>query len=274
MILNMMELFDYTFFRYVLVAALLAGVLCACVGTYVVTRRMSLVSGGIAHSSLGGVGVGAWLGFSPVAGAAVFALLSGFIIRWLSRRRGVREDSAIAMVWTFGMSVGIITSYLAPSFLPELPSFLFGNILTITFSDILVLLVLTVMTVAFFALFLPQIIAVAFDYDFAVSQHIRAGLIDAVMTALVALTVVACLKVVGIIMVIAMLSVPQVTANIFSCSFRGMVLLSALISIFNCMLGFVISYLLDVPCGASIILVSVFIYVLSKAIMGAVLALK
>jgi zinc transport system permease protein len=172
------------------------------------------------------------------------------------------------------MSVGIITSYLAPSFLPELPSFLFGNILTITFSDILVLLVLTVMTVAFFALFLPQIIAVAFDYDFAVSQHIRAGLIDAVMTALVALTVVACLKVVGIIMVIAMLSVPQVTANIFSCSFRGMVLLSALISIFNCMLGFVISYLLDVPCGASIILVSVFIYVLSKAIMGTVLALK
>ena len=253
MILNMTELFDYTFFRYALVAALLAGVLCACVGTYVVTRRMSLVSGGIAHSSLGGVGVGAWLGFSPVAGAAVFALLSGFIIRWLSRRRGVREDSAIAMVWTFGMSVGIITSYLAPSFLPELPSFLFGNILTITFS---------------------QIIAVAFDYDFAVSQHIRAGLIDAVMTALVALTVVACLKVVGIIMVIAMLSVPQVTANIFSCSFRGMVLLSALISIFNCMLGFVISYLLDVPCGASIILVSVFIYVLSKAIMGAVLALK
>ena len=266
----MTELFDYTFFRYALVAALLAGVLCACVGTYVVTRRMSLVSGGIAHSSLGGVGVGAWLGFSPVAGAAVFALLSGFIIRWLSRRRGVREDSAIAMVWTFGMSVGIITSYLAPSFLPELPSFLFGNILTITFSDILVLLVLTV----FFALFLPQIIAVAFDYDFAVSQHIRAGLLDAVMTALVALTVVACLKVVGIIMVIAMLSVPQVTANIFSCSFRGMVLLSALISIFNCMLGFVISYLLDVPCGASIILVSVFIYVLSKAIMGAVLALK
>ena len=249
MILNMTELFDYTFFRYALVAALLAGVLCACVGTYVVTRRMSLVSGGIAHSSLGGVGVGAWLGFSPVAGA-------------------------IAMVWTFGMSVGIITSYLAPSFLPELPSFLFGNILTITFSDILVLLVLTVMTVAFFALFLPQIIAVAFDYDFAVLQHIRAGLIDAVMTALVALTVVACLKVVGIIMVIAMLSVPQVTANIFSCSFRGMVLLSALISIFNCMLGFVISYLLDVPCGASIILVSVFIYVLSKAIMGAVLALK
>ena len=138
----------------------------------------------------------------------------------------------------------------------------------------MVLLVLTVMTVAFFALFLPQIIAVAFDYDFAVSQHIRAGLIDAVMTALVALTVVACLKVVGIIMVIAMLSVPQVTANIFSCSFRGMVLLSALISIFNCMLGFIISYLLDVPCGASIILVSVFIYVLSKAIMGAVLALK
>ena len=260
MILNMTELFDYTFFRYALVAALLAGVLCACVGTYVVTRRMSLVSGGLALSSLGGVGVGAWLGFSPVAGAAVFALLSGFIIRWLSRRRGVREDSAIAMVWTFGMSVGIITSYLAPSFLPEM--------------NILVLLVLTVMTVAFFALFLPQIIAVAFDYDFAVSQHIRAGLLDAVMTALVALTVVACLKVVGIIMVIAMLSVPQVTANIFSCSFRGMVLLSALISIFNCMLGFVISYLLDVPCGASIILVSVFIYVLSKAIMGAVLALK
>lgn len=270
----MSELLGYTFFRYALVAALLTGVLCACVGTYVVTRRMSLVSGGIAHSSLGGVGMGAWLGFSPVAGAAVFALLSGFVIRWLSRRRGVREDSAIAMVWTFGMSVGIITAYLAPSFLPELPSFLFGNILTVSFPDILGLLVLTLAAVAFFALCLPQIVAVAFDYDFALTQHIRAGLIDAVMTALVALTVVACLKVVGIIMVIALLSVPQVTANVFSNSFRGIVVLSAAISVFNCLTGFAVSYALNVPCGASIIIVSLIIYVLAKAIMGVVSALK
>ena len=186
----MSGLLAYTFFQHAFAAALLAGILCACVGTYVVTRRMSLVSGGIAHSSLGGVGMGAWLGFSPVVGATVFALASGFVVRWLARRRGVREDSAIAMVWTLGMSVGIITSYLAPSFLPELPSFLFGNILTVTSADIIMLLVLTFVTVVFFALFMPQIIAVAFDYDFALSQRIRAGMIDVVMTALVALTVV------------------------------------------------------------------------------------
>lgn len=270
----MSGLLAYTFFQHAFAAALLAGILCACVGTYVVTRRMSLVSGGIAHSSLGGVGMGAWLGFSPVAGAAVFALASGFVIRWLARRREVREDSAIAMVWTLGMSVGIITSYLAPSFLPELPSFLFGNILTVTSADIIMLFVLTLVTVVFFALFMPQIIAVAFDYDFALSQRIRAGMIDVVMTALVALTVVACLKVVGIVMVIALLSVPQVTANVFSCSFKGMVLLSAAISFLNCSVGFVLSYFLDVPCGASIISVSVFIYILAKAIMSLVSALK
>lgn len=261
----MQDLFHYTFVRLAVAAALLAGVLCACVGTYVVTRRMSLVSGGIAHSSLGGVGLGAWAGFPPEIGAAAFALLSGFAIRWLSRRRGVREDSAIAMVWTSGMSVGVITSYLAPSFLPELPSFLFGNILAVSYADIMALLALTIAAVALFALFLPQIAAVAFDYEFALTQRVRAGLIDAAMTALVALAVVACIKVVGIIMAIALLSVPQVTAAVFARSFRGMALLSAAVGVFDCMAGLAAAYALNVPCGASITLASALVYLLARA---------
>lgn len=270
----MQELLGYTFFQYALAASVLTGILCAFVGTYVVTRRMSLISGGIAHSSLGGVGLAAWLGFSPTIGAIVFAIVSGYIIRWLSRRKGVREDSAIAMVWTLGMSIGVITAYLAPSFLPELPTFLFGNILTITSSDIITLLILAIVTVIFFVVFLPQIITVAFDYEFALSQRIHAKFIDTIMIILVALTVVACIKVVGIVMAIALLSIPQMTANILFHTFRKIVVLSIIVGIFDCVIGLVAAYYFNVPCGATIIVVSVVIYVLVKAIKNIILTLK
>lgn len=270
----MLNLLEYTFFQHAVIAALFSCVLCGFIGTYVVSRRMALVGGGIAHSSLGGVGLGAWLGFPPLLGAAVFALLSGFAIRFLSRKRKVREDSAIAMIWTLGMSVGIIASYLAPAFLPELPSFLFGDILTVTEADIIALAVLTIITAVFFMVFMPQIIAVAFDYDYALSQRIPARFIDGVMTALVSLSVVACLHMVGIVLVIALLSVPQMTANLLTENFKKMIVLSTLIGLVDCMAGFLLSIHLNVPSGASIIFVSIVIYIAIKAIIGISSALK
>ena len=117
----------YEFFRNALLGGLLVSILCAMVGTYVVTRRMVIVGGGMAHASLGGVGLGAYLGFSPLLGAALFAVFSGYSIDFLSRRN-VREDAAIAMLWTLGMSLGILFAYLTPGFMTDLPSYLFGNI--------------------------------------------------------------------------------------------------------------------------------------------------
>ena len=116
----MFDILHYTFFQHALLGALLASVLCAVVGTYVVTRRLVIVGGGMAHASLGGVGMGAYFGFSPLCGAALFALVAGGVMRWLAGRRAVREDSAVAMLWTAGMAVGIMFAYLAPGFMTEI----------------------------------------------------------------------------------------------------------------------------------------------------------
>ena len=139
----MSGLLGYTFFQHALLGALLASVLCAVVGTYVVTRRLVIAGGGVAHASLGGVGMGAYFGFNPLLGAAVFAVASGFAIQAMGRRAGVREDSAVAMLWTLGMSLGILFAYLAPGFMADLPAYLFGDVLSITRADLWALLALT-----------------------------------------------------------------------------------------------------------------------------------
>ena len=128
-----MELFDilqYSFFQNALLGSLFASIACGIIGTYIVTRRLVFISGGITHASFGGIGLGVYLGISPILSAAVFSILSAFGVEWLSKRRDMREDSAIAVFWTFGMAIGIIFSFLAPGFTPDLSSYLFGNILT------------------------------------------------------------------------------------------------------------------------------------------------
>ena len=143
--------------------SLFASIACGIIGTYIVTRRLVFISGGITHASFGGIGLGLYAGISPLLSAAVFSVLSAFGVEWLSKRKDMREDSAIAVFWTFGMAVGIIFSFLAPGFTPDLSAFLFGNILTITPTDIWMLATLSVLLILFFTLFLNPIIYIAFD---------------------------------------------------------------------------------------------------------------
>lgn len=262
----MANILTYTFFQHALLGALLASVLCALVGSYVVTRRLVIAGGGMAHASLGGVGMGAYFGFSPVLGAAFFALGSGLSINWLSRRRETREDSVVAMIWTLGMSIGILFAYLAPGFMTDLPAYLFGNILSISRLDLYAMGALTLLVVALFGLLERSIITVAYDRDFAATQGLPVRSIEWLMTALTALTIVGCLRMVGIVMVISLLSVPQLTAALFTRTFRGMAIGAMLIGFLDCVLGLLISYFLNVPSGASIIVVSVVFYLLARAI--------
>lgn len=259
-------LITYTFFQHALLGSLLACLLCAMVGTYVVTRRMVIMGGGMAHASLGGVGLGAYFGFSPLVGAAVFALLSGLGIGALSSKKRVREDSAIALIWTLGMSIGILFSYLTPGFMTDLPAYLFGDVLSITQSDLWLMGMLTALTFLFFNRCLDTIILVAYDRDFARTQRLPVRTLETVMTALMALTIVGCLHMVGIVLVVSLLSVPQMTAALFARTFRGILLLSALIGYAGCLGGLWLSYAANVPSGAAIILCAIAIYFLARAI--------
>ena len=135
----MHELLAYDFFRNALLAALLAAISCGIIGTYIVSRRMVFISGGITHASFGGIGIGYYFGFNPILGAAGFAVLSALGIEYSSRRTEVREDSAIAILWALGMAIGIIFVFMTPGYAPNLMSYLFGNILTVSSIDILML---------------------------------------------------------------------------------------------------------------------------------------
>ena len=262
--MNILELLHYTFFQHALLGSLFASIACGIIGTYIVTRRLVFISGGITHASFGGIGIGLYAGISPILSAAIFSVLSAFGVEWLSKRSDMREDSAIAVFWTFGMAVGIIFSFLAPGFTPDLSSFLFGNILTITQADILLLVILSLTLIVFFTLFLRPITAIAFDREFACSQRIPVSAFEYTLMAFIALTIVACLRMVGIVLAISLLTLPQMTANLFTYSFKRIIWLSIGIGYLGCLGGLLLSYQLRVPSGAAIIFVSILIYVGAK----------
>ncbi len=262
-----MELFDilqYSFFQNALLGSLFASIACGIIGTYIVTRRLVFISGGITHASFGGIGLGVYLGISPILSAAVFSILSAFGVEWLSKRRDMREDSAIAVFWTFGMAIGIIFSFLAPGFTPDLSSYLFGNILTITAADIQILAILSAILGLVFMLFLRPILYTAFDREFARSQHLPVTFIEYSLMMFIALTIVACLRMVGIVLAISLLTIPQMTANLFTSNFKRIIWGAISIGYLSCLGGLLLSYHYNVPSGASIIFFSILIYVVCK----------
>lgn len=259
-----MELLQYTFFQHALIGSLLASIVCGLIGTYIVTRRLVFISGGLTHASFGGIGIGLYTGISPILSAAVFAVLSAFGVEWLSKRKDMREDSAIAVFWTLGMALGIMFTFLSPGFAPDLSAYLFGNILTITWSDISLLACLAISLSFFFVRYLRPIVYIAFDREFARSQGIPVQRFEYLLMMFIALTIVACLRMVGIVLVISLLTIPQMTANLFSHRFHRIIWLSIGTGYLSCLGGLVLSFYLNVPSGAAIIFFSIIIYAICK----------
>lgn len=259
---------EYSFFQYAILGSLLASILCGMVGTYIVTRRLVFISGGITHASFGGIGLGVYFGLNPIASAMVFAVCSALGVQWLSGRGHVREDSAIAMFWTLGMSIGVIFSFLTPGFMPDLPSFLFGSILTVGKADVILLTVLTLLVGLVFLTFFRQIFSVAFDDVFARSQRLPVDLIEYSMMAIIAMSIVSTLRLVGIVLAISLLTIPQITANLLTHNCRRMIFLSILFGWIDCLTGLFASYWLNVPSGATIIFVSILMFFLVKVLVS------
>ena len=261
-----MDLLQYTFFQHALLGSLLTAIACGIVGTYIVARRLVFISGGITHASFGGLGLGFYLGTNPIWMALVFAVLSAFGVEWVSKAHDVREDSAIAGVWSLGMALGVIFIFLTPGYAPNLSAYLFGNILTITTGDLTLLALVSVVLAGFFAVFLRPIVAIAFDREFARSQHIPVARFEYLLMMFIALTIVACLRMVGIVLALSLLTLPQMTANLFTYSFKRIIFLSIGFGWAGCLGGLLLSYQLQVPSGACIIFVSILIYAAGKLV--------
>jgi zinc transport system permease protein len=259
-----MDLLQYTFFQHALIGSLFTCIACGIVGVYVVSRRLVFISGGITHASFGGLGLGFYLGGNPILFALIFSVASAFGVEWLSKKQGVREDSAIAAFWALGMAMGVICLYLTPGYTPNISAYLFGNILTITASDIWFAGVLAVLLIAAILLFYPQILYTAFDREFAGTKGIKVSLIEHLMMLAIAVTVVASIRMIGIMLLMSLLTIPQMTAGLFTSRMSKMIIYSILISLVGCLLGLFLSYYLNVPSGAAIIFVQVILFLLCK----------
>ena len=257
----MLELSGYSFFQNALIAAIFTSIACGIIGTYIVSKRIVFISGGITHSSFGGIGLGYFLGINPVISAIVFSILSALGIEFLAKRTEIREDSAIAIMWSFGMALGIIFVFITPGYAPNLMNYLFGNILTVSRLDIYLSVFLAIIVSAFFMLFFKTILFISFDEEFARTRKVSVQLMNYILISFVALTIVLSIKIAGIILVISLLTIPQVTANLFYKDFKKIVFASILLGFVGSVGGLILSYYFNIPSGASIIFLLVFIFV-------------
>lgn len=260
------EILEYQFLQNALWASVLVSIAAGIVGSYITSRRMVFLSGGITHASFGGIGIAYYFGINPVMGALVFAILSAFGIEALANRKMVREDSAIGILWAFGMAIGIIFVFLTPGYAPNLMNFLFGSILTVTQSDLLMLLALDVILIALFWLFFNPILFISFDPEFAQTQKVPVKVVQYILTALMAAAIVLSIRVVGIILLISLFSIPPATANFFTKTFKGMIRWSIAISLIGTFVGLLASYRVNIPSGAAIIVVFVVMFALAKLV--------
>ncbi|RUT78502.1 metal ABC transporter permease [Ancylomarina longa] len=268
------ELFQYKFFLNAMGAALLASISCGIIGSYIVARRIVFISGGITHASFGGIGIAWFLGLNPILGAAVFGVFSALGIEWISKKTEVREDSVIGILWAFGMAVGIIFIYLTPGYAPNLMSFLFGNILTVGSLDLYLLTGLCAIIILVFSLLMRLILFVAFDEEYAKTQKVPMQFLNYFMISLVALTIVLNIRMVGIILVISFLTIPQTIANMFTQDFKKMIFGAIGFGFLGSFMGLLISYRINAPSGATIIFSFVILFVLAKIIQMSILAVK
>ena len=261
---NLIALFNLGFFRNAFIAAFFASITCGIIGTYIVSRRIVFISGGITHASFGGIGMGYYFGFNPILGAVVFGILSALGIEFFTKRADLREDSAIAILWSLGMALGVIFIFLTPGYAPNLMSYLFGNILTVSTEDLIYLLSLAIFVIGVFLIFYRMIIFVSFDEEFALTNNAPVRLFNALLMCLVALTIVLNIRVVGIILVMSLLTIPQAIANLFTKRFDYMMFYSIGFGFLGSVTGLSFSYIYDIPSGAAIIFSLVVLYGLFK----------
>ena len=262
-----MDILQYTFFQNAIMGSLLISIACGMVGTYVVSRRMVFISGGITHASFGGLGLGFYLGMNPFLTALGFAVLSAFGIEWVSKSHQVREDSAIAAVWSLGMAVGAIFIVLTPGYAPNLSSYLFSSILTISGNDIFFAMGVVILLSIFFIFFYRQIVFTAFDRDFALTQGIAVRTIEYGMIVFIAITIVLAIRLAGIMLLMSLLTIPQMTVNLFTSDFKRIIWGSMLIGFLSCIFGLFFSYFFQTPSGAIIILVLILSFLCTKMIL-------
>lgn len=261
---------DVPFIRFALIAGLLSSVTFGIIGSFVVVKRMTYIAGAISHTALGGIGLALYadvvlkIGFlTPMGGALLFALIAGVIISITVLKSKERLDTIIGTIWAVGMSLGMIFIYLTPTYIDPM-SYLFGNILLISKNNLITIALLNVLIVITSVLLFNQFLAVSFDAEFAETRGIKTSIFEVVLILLIALTVILMIKIVGIVMVIALLTIPPAIAGLFTKRMKMMMIVSSLLCAVIMTLGLVLSYILGIPTGSTTVLLGGIFFIVAK----------
>lgn len=260
----LLALQQHSFLQTALLAGLLASLACGITGTYVVVKRIAFLAGGIAHSVLGGMGAALYFGFHPLAGALGAALLAALMIGWVKLNWRAQEDTLIGALWAIGMAVGILFISRTPGYNTDLMGFLFGNILLVPQQELWVMAALDLVLLLAVGLFYRQFLAVAFDQEFARLRGVSVTTFYLLLLCLVALTVVLLIQVVGLILVIALLTLPAAIAGHYVQTLGKMMLLASLLGAVFTSSGLALAFGPDLPVGPTIILIAGAVYVVSS----------
>ena len=266
MIEALQSLLAYDFMRNALYASLLVGIVCGLVGTLVVLNRIVFLGGGIAHAAYGGIGLTYYFGQDPLLGAILFSILSALGMGVVHLRTKTRSDTLIGVMWSIGMAVGIIFVSLTPGFKADLMSYLFGSLLAVSAGDLRVMALVALLVGAFVVIFFRSLQAISYDEVFSTVRNVPVSALYLLMLVMIGLTVVAAMRVVGLIMVIAMLTIPPAVAGLFLKDMKGMMLLSIGLSWLFSALGLLVSFTLNLQAGSVIILVAALSYLAAAGI--------
>lgn len=261
------DLQQFHFLQYAMLTGIMASIACGIVGSYVTVRRMTYIAGAIAHCTLGGMGVAGYFNkeqgltfLTPLMGATLAALLAALIIAYMVNRSSMRLDTVLSAVWAIGMAVGIIFISKTGGYNEDLMSYLFGDILMVSDRDLFLITVLDLILIVTVFFLYNQLLVISFDEDFARISRIRVDLYNTVFLCLIALTVVLLVQVVGIILVVALLSLPAAAAGKLTIRLPAMILLAVLLSLISTTGGLIISYAPNLPAGATIVIVAALLY--------------
>ncbi len=252
----MWEALQFEFMRNALFAGILASIACGIIGTLVVVNRIVFISGGIAHAAYGGVGLAFFLGFSPILGATLFSLGIALVMGAVSLKSKHRADTVIGVLWALGMALGIILVDLTPGYNVDLMSYLFGSIMAVPASDIWIMMPLDVVILLIVGVFYREFQAMSYDEEFAFVLGLPVRTLYFTLLCMTALSIVMIIRVVGLILFIALLTIPPFIAEKYTASLGRMMVLSSLLGILFTCLGLLIAYRFNLTSGATIILVA------------------
>lgn len=258
-------IFEYQFMRNALLAAFMASIVCGVMGVIIIEKKLMMMSGGIAHTSYGGVGLGYLMGFEPIIGAFLFSVLAAVGVGTIKRRGMARTDVIISLFWSLGMALGILFIAMMDGYPPDLSSYLFGSILSVTRLDLWFIVILTGIVLIFMIALYADWKAYLFDEEFAGIIGVNVAFMQYLLMVLIAITVVVLIRVVGIILVLALLAAPAASAALLTNRLKSRMILSIALGFVYSMAGLWLSYEINIASGAAIVIFSVLCYLILYA---------